>query len=1038
MPSVHTSTYELVLAPIAQAVGELVVIEEEAVQHKSPFPDMTATGSMIAKSTAELIKIATRVKATTTDRQTQDAMTPAMVLCEESAKQFVESTVALRDNPRNEEAAASLSRAAKALLDGTSRVLQAFDDNEVRRILAICDRALEQIAILAKVNTIPELAASLKPAVAALVDVAKATDRRATELTSLTVQNQLLSANEVIKTCSPNIVSSIKLYCTTRSSQTEAEREKSDMSIATRSSKEFVTDRVRDAVLEIRRIMQLKFVYDEDIDDAYVIAGGVVTSGGASSTAATAQTLQFLQGGAGGKHGANRQMHTLAVKYGEQLALFKAIQEGLVTISHNVLRQDKAKVLENGMKLEADCEKVSMKAMELDVQSRNVSAIGNSFGGSSKALNKLGAGENGSLLQTAISQLAQARREMMSSATQVADDTSDEASRRELQAKVAHMSEKASQLEVLATAQAMENATMILQELHSPLREMINAAHQGNPPAHGLASDRFKAVSVQLGKSIQTTCAYTSDPERAKRLDQRCAALLKLVPELQNATRAVAVINHDIEAQRNKNNAAVVAAVRGEGDAETSGSGGQGSSESTIGAAANGPAASHQVATLRGTEDTQNLLKKAAVEHMDTMKAEWDRALAALERVLDDVAAPNSMFDVLADDLKNHQLADFIAAVESGDQAKFDAALNALNERVSHIIIQAKSEAARTGNAEFIKTVDRLCEALEKSRDHLVQTGREALLNPTAENKAAFNKAQHQFALAVTNIEIALRSKPAPGEGEDGLPSVPRHKVMDQIDQIFRRMAPVPKPVVQFVQPDTSQMDKEAAAKAEAEAAARRAAAEAEAAALAAAAAAEDDVESESEEEEEEEQVSDKLQQIKDAAKELRAEARKWSSKGNDLIALANELAQLMLEMADHAHHFRKAELVRTAKLMCAKIVEIERIAREIAKNCPDKRLSKQLLDYVDRVPTISNQLRVISSVKAANPNDAETDSQLVVCARNLMTNVTHVVNRCEAACVARQQIVGDSNAPKTGPKLQWKRRLTTKRSSSKDAVADA
>lgn len=61
--------------------------------------------------------------------------------------------------------------------------------------------------------------------------------------------------------------------------------------------------------------------------------------------------------------------------------------------------------------------------------------------------------------------------------------------------------------------------------------------------------------------------------------------------------------------------------------------------------------------------------------------------------------------------------------------------------------------------------------------------------------------------------------------------------------------------------------------------------------------------------------------------------------------------------------------------------------AELVADHCSDKRMKADLLFLCDRLPTLSTQLKIIASVKAASTsdNESEADAMLVKNAQNLM-----------------------------------------------------
>ncbi|OWK07868.1 VCL [Cervus elaphus hippelaphus] len=140
-------------------------------------------------------------------------------------------------------------------------------------------------------------------------------------------------------------------------------------------------------------------------------------------------------------------------------------------------------------------------------------------------------------------------------------------------------------------------------------------------------------------------------------------------------------------------------------------------------------------------------------------------------------------------------------------------------------------------------------------------------------------------------------------------------------------------------------------------------------------------------------------QPILAAAQSLHREATKWSSKGNDIIAAAKRMALLMAEMS---RLVRGGSGTKRALIQCAKDIakasdEVTRLAKEVAKQCTDKRIRTNLL-----------QLKILSTVKATmlgrtNISDEESEQateMLVHNAQNLMQSVKETVREAEAASI--------------------------------------
>ncbi|XP_049591611.1 vinculin isoform X5 [Syngnathus scovelli] len=146
------------------------------------------------------------------------------------------------------------------------------------------------------------------------------------------------------------------------------------------------------------------------------------------------------------------------------------------------------------------------------------------------------------------------------------------------------------------------------------------------------------------------------------------------------------------------------------------------------------------------------------------------------------------------------------------------------------------------------------------------------------------------------------------------------------------------------------------------------------------------------------------------AAKQLHDEARKWSSKGNDIIAAAKRMALLMAEMSRlvRGGSGNKRALIQCAKDIAKASDEVTRLAKEVAKQCTDRRIRTNLLQVCERIPTISTQLKILSTVKATmlgRTNISEEESEqatemLVHNAQNLMQSVKETVREAEAASI--------------------------------------
>lgn len=130
----------------------------------------------------------------------------------------------------------------------------------------------------------------------------------------------------------------------------------------------------------------------------------------------------------------------------------------------------------------------------------------------------------------------------------------------------------------------------------------------------------------------------------------------------------------------------------------------------------------------------------------------------------------------------------------------------------------------------------------------------------------------------------------------------------------------------------------------------------------------------------------------------MHQEVHQWDSKDNELIAAAKRMAILMARLSELVHSDSKnskRELIATAKMIAEASEDVTRLAKQLARECTDKRIrtvctdkclplrinahklhfvcvcfylyrsTQNLLQVCERIPTIGTQLKILSTVKA-------------------------------------------------------------------------
>ncbi|CAG5023074.1 unnamed protein product [Parnassius apollo] len=166
----------------------------------------------------------------------------------------------------------------------------------------------------------------------------------------------------------------------------------------------------------------------------------------------------------------------------------------------------------------------------------------------------------------------------------------------------------------------------------------------------------------------------------------------------------------------------------------------------------------------------------------------------------------------------------------------------------------------------------------------------------------------------------------------------------------------------------------------------------------------------------------DSNQPIFAAALDLHAAVREWSARDNEIVAVAKRMAVLMARLSDYMNHDKKREVIATSKAIVKASSEVAALARKLALECTDVRIRNNLLQVCDRIPTISGQLKMLTTVKGSflgrqgNQEDKEALSMLVGNAQNLMQSIQEVVS---AAAGASVKIMSQ----RARPRIRWVRK---------------
>ncbi|KAM8851465.1 vinculin-like isoform 5-T5 [Synchiropus picturatus] len=358
---------------------------------------------------------------------------------------------------------------------------------------------------------------------------------------------------------------------------------------------------------------------------------------------------------------------------------------------------------------------------------------------------------------------------------------------------------------------------------------------------------------------------------------------------------------------------------------------------------------------------------RAAYEHFDTMKNQWIDNVERLTGLVDEAIDTKSLLDASEEAIKK-DIDKCRVAMANVQPQMLVAGATSIARRANRVLLVAKREVENSEDPKFRDTVKHASDILSHTISPMVMDAKAVAGN--IQDKA-LQKAYLDSCLRILAAVGKVREAFQPQE-PDFPPPPPDLDQLHVSDEQAPPKPPLPEGEVPPPRPPPPEEKDE-----------------------------------EFPEQKAGEVVSEPMMV---AARQLHDEARKWSSKGNDIIAAAKRMALLMAEMSRlvRGGSGNKRALIQCAKDIAKASDEVTRLAKEVAKQCTDRRIRTNLLQVCERIPTISTQLKILSTVKATmlgRTNISEEESEqatemLVHNAQNLMQSVKETVREAEAASI--------------------------------------
>ncbi|XP_039303778.1 vinculin isoform X5 [Solenopsis invicta] len=1000
MPVFHTKTIESILEPVAQQVSRLVILHEEA-EDGNAMPDLGRPVQAVSMAVTNLVKVGKETINSSDDALLKQDMPTALQRVEGASRLLEEASAMLKEDPYSGPARKKLIEGSRGILQGTSSLLLCFDESEVRKIIRECKRVLDYLAVTEVIETMEDLVHFLKNLSPCLSKVSREVSAREKELTHQVHREILVRCLEQVKTLAPILICSMKIFIHIISQGGKGADEAAE-------NRNYLSGRMSDELNEIIRVLQLTTYDEEEWDADQLTVLKKAQSAIESRIRAAYDWLDdglALRGGVGEK--SLRQIIEQALRLAEhylspsQAEPISKLASQTVTMTDALceLRQN-----EKGTTPQAEALARSIKEKLNELRGLVASAL--------VAADKSGTAQTA---HTVAGRLEQANKWLLN------PQHDDKGLGKRAIALIIHEGKK--------NEQPIANVAEGLPGIHKAeilqlCDEVDNLSHQlADLCAHGQGNTpRAQDIARHLSHKLH---------ELKNRIQQAVVSrvvedFIDITTPLKQFTDAVLTPVGTPGRDQNFNDKTCALQTFSNRAAKTArmvAAGGSGGNKKLAEALA---ASASQVESLLPQLINAGRIRmtypdsKAADEHFENLRQQYAETMQRARALCDEATNSGDFIRTSEEQIQKHSFLCEEAIAKALPQKMVDNTAS-IARLANRVILVAKQESDNSEDPIFIQRVNHATDVLQNSVAPMVQDAKLVAMN-IHDNTAISRWRENNRALLanVGQVRKAIVVQPdlVPPLSQLHINDVENPDILYQDlasdneldksihgggyydyntdDEVAPPRPPLPGSNIPPPRPPPPETD---------------------------------------DEEEMFMHAPQPNQPIMMAAHGLHQEVRQWSSKDNEIIAAAKKMAILMGRLSGlvRGEGGNKRDLIACAKAIAEASQEVTRLAKELARECTDKRIRTNLLQVCERIPTIGTQLKILSTVKATmlgaqetlptweelmlygTEEDQEATDMLVGNAQNLMQSVKETVRAAECASIKIRTA--------SGMKLRWVRR---------------
>ncbi|XP_029173948.1 vinculin isoform X7 [Nylanderia fulva] len=988
MPVFHTKTIESILEPVAQQVSRLVILHEEA-EDGNAMPDLGRPVQAVSMAVTNLVKVGKETINSSDDALLKQDMPAALQRVEGASRLLEEASAMLKQDPYSGPARKKLIEGSRGILQGTSSLLLCFDESEVRKIIRECKRVLDYLAVTEVIETMEDLVHFLKNLSPCLSKVSREVSAREKELTHQVHREILVRCLDQVKTLAPILICSMKIFIHIISQGGKGADEAAE-------NRNYLSGRMSDELNEIIRVLQLTTYDEEEWEADQLTVLKKAQSAIESRIRAAYDWLDdglALRGGVGEKSLRQiiEQASRLAERYlpPSQAEPMSKLASQIVTMTDALceLRQN-----EKGTTPQAEALARGIKEKLNELRGSVASAL--------VAADKSGTAQTA---HTVAGRLEQANKWLLN------PQHDDKGLGKRAIALIIHEGKKVAEglpgihkAEILQLCDEVDNLSHQLADL---------CAHgQGNTP-------RAQEIARQLSHKLY---------ELKNRIQQAVVSrvvedFIDITTPLKQFTDAVLAPTGTPGRDQNFNDKTCTLQTFSNRAAKTArmvAAGGSGGNKKLAEALA---ASASQVESLTPQLINAGRIRmtypdsKAADEHFENLRQQYAETMQRARALCDEATDSGDFIRTSEEQMQKHTFLCEEAIAKAHPQKMVDNTAS-IARLANRVILVAKQESDNSEDPAFIQRVNHATDVLQNSVAPMVQDAKLVAMNINDSGAVSRWRESNRALLAtVGQVRKAIVIQP------DLVPPLEMSQLHINDDEQIPVKYNYSKPKVE--NPDL--LYQELASDNELEKSIHDGEVAPPRPPLPGVDVAPPRPPPPETDDEEEMfmHAPQPNQPIMMAAHGLHQEVRQWSSKDNEIIAAAKKMAILMGRLSGlvRGEGGNKRDLIACAKAIAEASQEVTRLAKELARECTDKRIRTNLLQVCERIPTIGTQLKILSTVKATmlgaqgTEEDQEATDMLVGNAQNLMQSVKETVRAAECASIKIRTA--------SGMKLRWVRR---------------